>query len=251
MSPGMTAPGTNFVVVIKERWNTKGENTIMKGFYSRKLHSLLGVIPLGFFILEHMLTNFAAVEGGSQGFKDSVAFLNSLPLVLVLEIVGIWLPLLYHGVYGLYIAFQAKPNNHRFQNERNLRYLLQRVTGVIVFVFVIWHIYETRVQVALGNVTHEELGGVMHGIVSQPVWFAVYAISVVAASFHFANGFWSFLVSWGITVGQRAQRVSSYICMGLFVVVSIMFVWSLLAFRGAEFQAEGTALLQAAGTLLG
>lgn len=216
----------------------------MKGFYSRKLHSLLGVIPLGFFILEHMITNFSAVEGGSQGFKDSVAFLNSLPLVLVLEIFGIWLPLLYHGVYGLYIAFQAKPNNGRFQTERNLRYLLQRVTGVIAFVFVIWHVYETRIQVALGNVTHEELGAVMHDIVNQPIFFALYLVGVVSAAFHFSNGLWSFMVSWGITVGPRAQRVSSFICMGLFTIVSIMFVWSLFTFRGAEFQAEGTAMLQ-------
>ncbi|WP_178023812.1 succinate dehydrogenase cytochrome b558 subunit [uncultured Paenibacillus sp.] len=218
----------------------------MKGFYSRKLHSLLGVIPLGFFLLEHMITNFSAVEGGSQGFKDAVAFLNSLPLVLVLEIFGIWLPLLYHGVYGLYIAFQAKPNNGRFQTERNLRYLLQRITGVIAFVFVIWHVVETRVQVALGNVTHEELGGVMHDIVSNPFFFVLYLIGVVSAAFHFTNGLWSFLVSWGVTVGPRAQRVSSYICMGLFAIVAVMFVWSLIAFRGAEFQAEGTALLETA-----
>ncbi|MCH1642790.1 succinate dehydrogenase cytochrome b558 subunit [Paenibacillus timonensis] len=218
----------------------------MKGFYSRKLHSLLGVIPLGFFLLEHMITNFSAVEGGSQGFKDAVAFLNSLPLVLVLEIFGIWLPLLYHGVYGLYIAFQAKPNNGRFPTERNLRYLLQRITGVIAFVFVIWHVVETRVQVALGNVTHEELGGVMHEIVSNPFFFVLYLIGVVSAAFHFTNGLWSFLVSWGVTVGPRAQRVSSNICMGLFVIVAVMFVWSLIAFRGAEFQAEGTALLETA-----
>lgn len=218
----------------------------MKGFYSRKLHSLLGVIPLGFFLLEHMITNFSAVEGGSQGFKDAVAFLNSLPLVLVLEIFGIWLPLLYHGVYGLYIAFQAKPNNGRFPTERNLRYLLQRITGVIAFVFVIWHVVETRVQVALGNVTHEELGGVMHDIVSNPFFFVLYLIGVVSAAFHFTNGLWSFLVSWGVTVGPRAQRVSSNICMGLFVIVAVMFVWSLIAFRGAEFQAEGTALLETA-----
>lgn len=218
----------------------------MKGFYSRKLHSLLGVIPLGFFLLEHMITNFSAVEGGSEGFKEAVAFLNSLPLVLVLEIFGIWLPLLYHGVYGLYIAFQAKPNNGRFPTERNLRYLLQRITGVIAFVFVIWHVVETRVQVALGNVTHEELGGVMHDIVNNPIFFVLYLIGVVSAAFHFTNGLWSFLVSWGVTVGPRAQRVSSYICMGLFVIVGVMFVWSLIAFRGAEFQAEGTALLETA-----
>ncbi|SDF12685.1 succinate dehydrogenase subunit C [Fontibacillus panacisegetis] len=222
----------------------------MKGFYSRKLHSLLGVIPLGFFILEHMLTNFSAVEGGSQGFKDSVALLNSLPLVLVLEIFGIWLPILYHGVYGLYIAFQAKPNNSHFRNERNFRYLMQRVTGVIVFAFIIWHLYETRLQVALGNVTHEELGGVMHGIVMNPIFFTLYVISVVAASFHFANGLWSFLVSWGITVGPRAQRVSSHICLSLFVIVSVMFVWSLFAFRSIEFQTDGVAILQTVKTLI-
>lgn len=223
----------------------------MKGFYSRKLHSLLGVIPLGFFILEHMLTNFSAVEGGSQGFKDSVAFLNSLPLVLVIEIFGIWLPILYHGVYGLYIAFQAKPNNAQFRNERNFRYLMQRISGVIVFIFVIWHIYETRLQVALGNVTHEELGAVMHGIVMNPIFFTLYAISVIAASFHFTNGLWSFLISWGITVGPRAQRASSTICMTLFVIVSAMFIWSLFAFRNVEFQAEGTALLQSLKMFIG
>ncbi|MDU0331917.1 MULTISPECIES: succinate dehydrogenase cytochrome b558 subunit [Paenibacillus] len=218
----------------------------MKGFYSRKLHSLLGVIPLGFFLLEHMITNFSAVEGGSEGFREAVAFLNSLPLVLVLEIFGIWLPLLYHGVYGLYIAFQAKPNNRRFPTERNLRYLLQRITGVIAFVFVIWHVVETRVQVALGNVEHEELGGLMHEIVSNPLFFTLYIIGVVSAAFHFTNGLWSFLVSWGVTVGPRSQRVSSYICMGLFAIVAVMFVWSLVAFRGAEFQAEGSALLETA-----
>lgn len=218
----------------------------MKGFYSRKLHSLLGVIPLGFFLIEHMITNFSAVEGGSEGFKEAVAFLNSLPLVLALELFGIWLPLLYHGVYGMYIAFQAKPNNGRFPTERNLRYLLQRITGVIAFVFVIWHVVETRVQVALGNVTHEELGGLMHDIVSNPIFFVLYLIGVVSAAFHFTNGLWSFLVSWGVTVGPRAQRVSSYICMSLFVIVAVMFVWSLIAFRGAEFQAEGVALLETA-----
>lgn len=53
----------------------------MKGFYSRKIHSLLGVIPLGAFFIEHMMTNFAAVEGGASGFTDSVLWLNSLPLV--------------------------------------------------------------------------------------------------------------------------------------------------------------------------
>ncbi|MFB5761745.1 succinate dehydrogenase cytochrome b558 subunit [Paenibacillus medicaginis] len=220
----------------------------MKGYYSRKIHSLLGVIPLGLFFVEHLITNFSAVEGGKEGFNRSVAFLNGLPLVLVLEIFLIYLPLLFHGIYGLYIAYQARPNVNNYGYERNWRYLLQRITGIIAFVFIIWHVYDTRFQVALGNVTHAELGGLMHNIVTNPLFFVLYLISVVAVSFHFANGLWSFFVSWGITVGPRAQRVSSYICMSIFAIMSIMFIATLFAFRGAEFQ-EATALTQWIGAL--
>lgn len=214
----------------------------MTGFYSRKIHSLLGIIPLGAFFLEHMLTNFSAVEGGAEGFRDAVLWLNSLPLVFFLELFGIWLPLLYHGVYGLYIAYQAKPNLNRYNLERNWRYTLQRISGVITFVFIVWHMYDTRVQVALGKVEHGELGGIIHNIVNQPVLFALYVVGVVSACFHFSNGLWSFLVSWGITVGPRSQRVSSYICMGLFVLTTFMFLISLVAFRDSEFQTAAAAL---------
>ncbi|MFD2610851.1 succinate dehydrogenase cytochrome b558 subunit [Paenibacillus gansuensis] len=216
----------------------------MKGnsYYSRKLHSLLGVIPLGFFLVEHMLTNFAAVEGGKQGFNDLVAFLNGLPLVLVLEIFGIWLPLLYHGVYGLYVAYQSRNNVNNYGYFRNLMFTLQRVTGVLTFVFVIWHVFETRFQVAIGNVTHETLGEQMHSILSNPIFLALYIIGVVAASFHFTNGMWSFLVAWGITVGPRAQRASSYVWMILFVILSAMFITSLLAFTGSDFAETASAV---------
>ncbi|CAM3046630.1 succinate dehydrogenase cytochrome b558 subunit [Paenibacillus sediminis] len=222
----------------------------MKGFYSRKLHSLLGVIPLGAFIVEHVLTNFSAYEGGKEKFDSYVTLLNSMPIVWFLEIFFIFLPLLYHGVYGLYIAYQAKPNVGRFGYERNVRYLLQRITGVITFIFVIWHVYETRFQVALGNVTHEELGQHMNSIVSNPFVFTLYVIGVISAVFHFSNGLWSFLVSWGITIGPRAQRVSSYICMTLFVIISLMFILSLVAFRGEEFQAAAS-LMQSVQPFIG
>jgi succinate dehydrogenase / fumarate reductase cytochrome b subunit len=212
----------------------------MRGFYSRKIHSLLGIIPLGAFFIEHMMTNFAAVEGGASGFTDSVLWLNSLPLVFFLELFGIWLPLLYHGVYGLYIAYQSKPNLNRFNIERNWRYTLQRITGVITFIFIVWHVFQTRFQVSIGNVEHEQLGGLMHDIVTQPLMLTAYIVAIIATCFHFSNGLWSFLISWGITVGPRAQRVSSYLCLGIFVLVTFMFLISLLTFRDSEFQSAAS-----------
>ncbi|WP_040952984.1 succinate dehydrogenase cytochrome b558 subunit [Gorillibacterium massiliense] len=214
----------------------------MKGnsYHFRKIHSLLGVIPVGFFLVEHLITNYSAYNEGHQAFIDNVKWLNSLPLILVIEALFIWLPLLYHGVYGLYVAYTARNNVKNYGYFRNLMFTLQRVTGVLTFLFISWHVFETRIQVALGNVTHEELGVKMHDIFTQPIPFALYAIGVIAASFHFSNGMWSFLVSWGITIGPRAQRISGYVWLGVFVVMAVMFVLTMVAFTGSEFQDTST-----------
>lgn len=205
-------------------------------YFYRKLHSLLGVIPVGAFLIEHLLTNYSAYHEGHEGFVEKVQWLNGLPLVFFLELFGIWLPILYHGIYGLYVAYTARNNPKRYGYFRNWMFTMQRVTGVITLLFIAWHVFETRVQVSLGNVTHEELGVRMHDIVTQPWAFTLYVIGVVSASFHFANGMWSFLVSWGITIGPRSQRISTYVWMGVFVVMSVMFILALSAFAGSAFE---------------
>ncbi|MCL6459045.1 MAG: succinate dehydrogenase cytochrome b558 subunit [Gorillibacterium sp.] len=214
-------------------------------YYYRKIHSLLGVIPIGFFLIEHLLTNYSAYNEGQAGFQKKIDWINGLPLVLGLEILLIWLPLLYHGIYGLYVAFSSKNNVSHYGYYRNLMFMLQRITGIITFMFIAWHVFETRIQLALGNLTHDQLGTRMHEIIMNPYAYSFYVIGTLAACFHFTNGMWSFLVSWGITIGPRAQRISGYICMGLFIVMAIMFLLTLSAFAGPEF--EQTAAFVAKG----
>src|SRR5690349_15458538 len=64
-------------------------------FIWRKLHSLLGIIPIGAFLLEHLLSNFEALKGPAA-YAAQVKFLNSLPLVRILEWTFIFIPILYH-----------------------------------------------------------------------------------------------------------------------------------------------------------
>lgn len=211
-------------------------------YFYRKLHSLLGVIPLGFFIVEHMITNYSAFQGGEELFTERVLWLNSLPLVFFLELFGIWLPLLYHGVYGLYVAYQSRNNVSSYGYMRNQMFMLQRVTGVLTFIFIVWHFYDTRFQVAIGNVAHEELGARMHEMASNPIYFALYCLGIIAATFHFSNGMWSFLVSWGITVGPRAQRLSTYVWMAVFVIMATLFILGLSAFADSSFVAANESI---------
>lgn len=195
-------------------------------FFNRKLHSLLGVIPVGFFLVQHLFINHFILYG-PESFNKAAAFMGNLPLKIFLEIFFIYLPLLYHAIYGLYIAFQAKHNIGTFSYFRNIMFTLQRITGIILIIFIAWHVWETRVAAAFGAEVNAQM---MTNILSQPLMLAFYIIGVVAASFHLANGMWSFCVSWGITVGPRAQRISTYVWMVLFVILSIGFVATALKF---------------------
>src|SRR3981189_2672564 len=78
-------------------------------FLWRKLHSLTGIIPIGAFLVEHIVSNFETIHG-PLAYAKQVLFLNSLPLVRVLEWVFIFIPLAFHAGYGLFIAFRGRTN---------------------------------------------------------------------------------------------------------------------------------------------
>ncbi|WP_338470445.1 succinate dehydrogenase cytochrome b558 subunit [Niallia sp. XMNu-256] len=195
-------------------------------FFNRRLHSLLGVIPVGIYLTMHLVVNHFATQG-EEAYNQAVGFMTNLPFLIFLEIFVIYLPILYHAIYGLYIAFTAKNNVSRYGTFRNWMFVLQRITGVITLIFIVWHVWETRIAAAFGA----EVGfDMMADIVSNPAMLWFYIICIVSAVFHFANGLWSFFVSWGITVTPRSQQISTYATMGFFVVLSIIGVRAILAF---------------------
>ena len=195
-------------------------------YSNRKLHSLLGVIPVGVFLIVHLTTNYF-VTRGSESYNNAANFMASLPYRYTLEVVIIFLPLLYHAIYGLYIAFTAKNNVSSYGYFRNWMFLLQRVTGVITLIFVSWHVWETRVQAAFGAEVNFDL---MVNILSNPFMLWFYIIGIISTVFHFANGLWSFFVSWGITVTPRSQKISTYVTMATFVALSFVGIRTILEF---------------------
>jgi succinate dehydrogenase / fumarate reductase, cytochrome b subunit len=195
-------------------------------FFNRRLHSLLGVIPVGLFLMQHMVVNQFAT-GGEEAFNKAAAFMEHLPFRYLLETFVIFLPLLFHAIYGLYIAFTAKNNASRYGFFRNWMFLLQRVSGVITLIFITWHVWETRVAAAFGSEVNFQM---MENILSNPFMFWFYFVGVISTTFHFANGLWSFMVSWGITVTPRSQVISTYVTIVIFIATSFVFINTLLAF---------------------
>ncbi|MCL6443248.1 MAG: succinate dehydrogenase cytochrome b558 subunit [Alicyclobacillus sp.] len=195
-------------------------------YLMRRLHTLAGVVPVGLFLLEHLFTN-AMATGGAANFNNAVRVIQSIPLLHFVEFFFIFLPLVYHGVYGLYVAFTSGYNAGEYSWARNMLFVLQRITGVITFVFIIFHLWTTRFS---GNPPTFDT---VHRLMMQPAYLWFMIIGVVAATFHFANGLWSFCIHWGITVGARAQRITAYVTMVLFVVLAGVGIDAIWAFTRA------------------
>ncbi|HKQ47353.1 MAG TPA: succinate dehydrogenase cytochrome b558 subunit [Phycisphaerae bacterium] len=228
-------------------------------FLLRKLHSLTGIVPIGVFLIEHLLTNslaagWASKTPGPERFNEAVHGLHHLPYLWALELFGIFLPLAFHALYGVKIALTAQPNAREYPYMANRRYTLQRVTGYIALVFIIVHLLKFRFAHWVGwgpefigseNPYEITRTGLTQWRITQlglvvPVWITLsfYLLGLAASVYHFANGIWTFCISWGITVGAQAQRKMGYACAAVGIVLFLWGGMSLYAFARTPLDAK-------------
>jgi succinate dehydrogenase/fumarate reductase cytochrome b subunit (b558 family) len=211
-----------------------------RAYLLKKLHSLSGVIPVGVFVIEHLWTNAKALQG-EGAFTQAVADIQALPYLPLIEIFGIFLPLAFHSFYGVVLAFAGKPNVRLYRYGRNWLYVLQRASGMVAFLFIGYHLYEFRIHKWLLGMRSEAFYGELSSHLSTTwlgvPWLAIfYLVGVLAVSFHFANGVWGFLFSWGVTVTRASQRRSAYACAALGVVLFVLGANTVLYFAtGTRF----------------
>jgi succinate dehydrogenase / fumarate reductase cytochrome b subunit len=198
------------------------------------------VFPVGVFLVSHLWTNATAL-GGQRSFDHAVRDINRLPLLPLIEIFGIFLPLAFHAGYGVKLAFEARPNVGRYPYSRNWLYTFQRVTGLVAFAFIVWHLWEFRVAKLLGWMSidafyptlAEHLSSTTAGI---PLLAVVYLLGIAASTFHFANGLATFAFGWGICVSRRSQRwLGAFLAFGGFVVFLVGADTALFFATGARF----------------
>jgi len=208
---------------------------LSRTFILRKLHQFSGIFPLGIFLLEHFYTNSKALTGPGD-FNHAVRDLQSIPYILFVEIGGIFIPLIYHAVYGLVITWEARPNNLNYPYPRNWFYLIQRITGIVLFFFILFHVLNFRFGMIPGlntiSVAHEpdKAFDIVAGEFRMVPIFLIYMVGITATVWHFANGIWLFLVDWGITIGERAQRLTGYACIAFGVLLLLVGVNAAVAF---------------------
>jgi succinate dehydrogenase / fumarate reductase, cytochrome b subunit len=214
-------------------------------FFLRRLHSLTGIVPVGAFLFEHILISNATAISGSTAYGKQVAFLAGLPLVFFLELFGIWLPIVFHGIYGFYIWYRGEGNAISYPWTGNWMYSAQRWTGGVAFIYIVWHTYTMRFTgIDLHAYPYASFGKVQSELFVTPL-FLFYVVGLIAASWHFAYGIWLFCAKWGIVSGEIARKRFLVVCICFFFLLSGVGLASLATFRSQPLQTidPGTAAM--------
>jgi len=202
-------------------------------FLLYRLFSLTGVVPIGGYVIIHLLTNSTVVDS-PQMFQKNVNTIHSLGMFLPLvEWTFIFLPLIYHALIGWAIISGSMPNLGRYHYASNFRYTLQRATGMIAFFFIIWHVWHMHSMAAPiggGNFDPHHAAS-STAIALIPLWVkGLYLVGVLAAAYHLANGIWTFGLTWGLWTSPKAMRRASFVCLMLGLGVSGLGVTALVGF---------------------
>jgi succinate dehydrogenase / fumarate reductase cytochrome b subunit len=198
-------------------------------FLWRRLHSLTGIVPVGLFLLEHFISNAEALNGVAA-YNAQVKFLTGLPFRLWLEIFGIFIPLAYHALYGVYIWWQGENNVIDYPWQGNWLYTVQRYSGIIVFAYVTYHLWSMRFS-GIHLVDHYDASfWKVQNELSHPLMLAIYVVGVVAASWHFGYGLFLFAAKWGIVTGTKAQKRAQVAGVALSALLTLAGLFTIYAF---------------------
>ena len=193
--------------------------------WQRRLFSLSAVVPLGFFLLEHTWQNALAMRGQAAYASKAEAFAG-IPLLFVLEIALVFAPLGYHAIYGLMMMREGIPSDSPYK-PRSLA-IANRGAALVALAFIVWHVWEYRVQAwrhgvapsALYTMLVWQLSATWHGI---PARAALYLAGVLATTFHFAVSGWGYGVTSGVFATPLQRKRAAYGCL---MVGSLLFVVS-------------------------
>lgn len=175
----------------------------------RRIHSLSGLVALGAYLLLHLGFNAAAIRG--QGAFIAATAPTRGRFVWIAEILFVGVPFAFHALYGFWSWRRPRPDQGRFPTDASWVHGAQRISGLVLFVFVLAHVWELRAQRAVHGLAHDALYSTMvlhlssttHGV---PLMAIAYLLGVSAAVFHLSAGLWTYVVSHTPLKGQRLAR---------------------------------------------
>ena len=207
----------------------------------------------GGYLVIHLIVNATLVEGvrhfgQANIYQQQVDKIHSLPFLLAVEWTFIYLPILYHTFYGIWIIVTGQSNLERYGYIKNWFYTLQRVSAIILIAFIAFHVLGMKgffgKTLEFNPVNHAADSAARHVNSAWWIWGLVYPIGILASCFHLANGFWTAGITWGLTVSSQAIRRWGVVCTVLFFLTFGCGMTALVALVRMGPQPVPTAVVQ-------
>src|SRR5262245_29130248 len=165
-------------------------------------------------------------------YQQQVDRIHSLgdTMVAVLEWTFIFIPILFHALVGFWIISGGLPNVGSYPYGSNVRYTLQRATGMLVALFILFHLWQMHhLGRALGGGRFDaDHAASSAAIVLDPLLMKIIStIGTLCAVYHLANGLWTFGITWGIWTSDGAQRRAGYVCAAFGILLGLVGMGSL------------------------
>jgi succinate dehydrogenase / fumarate reductase cytochrome b subunit len=197
-------------------------------FLVRRLHSFTGIV-FGGYVALHLVINATIAQGGTI-YQKQVNQIHSLPFLLGIEWALIYLPIIFHTLYGSWLILLGQPNNANYPYFKNALYLIHRVSAIILAAFIFYHVLSMKGLFGRAFIPQRATGTAVANISAHwPVLYLIYPAGILAACFHTANGFWTAGVSWGLTISAGAQRRWGWICLAIFILMTAAGVTAMIA----------------------
>ncbi|MEX0736447.1 MAG: succinate dehydrogenase cytochrome b subunit [Bacteroidota bacterium] len=153
------------------------------------------------FLLEHLIGNLL-LFAGEETFNAYSEFLVSNPVIRFVEIF-LFASLLFHPLVGLLLWISNKrtrPQKYEVYQLKENTPLASRITmltGSLIFVFLVVHLYTFFVPLRLAEVKPSGYALVVEAFSSAP-YCALYVIALVFLAYHLRHGFQSAFQTLGL-----------------------------------------------------
>lgn len=198
----------------------------------------------------HLLTNASVIESPGA-FQKNVYTIHSLGALLPLIEWGfIFIPILFHAIFGVVIIRSGLSNYGSYPTARNYRYTLQRASGMVAFLFIAFHVFHmhgwfhadwwrTAVAEPLNGAQFEpyHAASSASAALNSIPYMIFYAIGILACVFHLANGIWTMGITWGLWVTEAAQKRASVASVVFGVVMGVVGLSALVGMRNVDQEA--------------
>ena len=206
-----------------------GQKTVM---------ALTGIFLI-LFLVVHLIGNLQLLkDDGGEAFNHYAYFMTHNPLIKTISYL-LYASILLHAVQGLMIwqrnkaarGTQRYAVNHTRPSERASRNMAW--LGIIIFIFLLLHMYQFWFQMHWGNLVYVEYGQFpehpvkdLYALVAESYrsmgFVLFYVISMAVVGYHLWHGFWSAFQTLGLN-HRKYTPLIKWVGMAYAILVPLLF----------------------------